>query len=93
MNKGDILIYIGKDTPEFKKGDRVIFWLYYLNPEKWPQINRDLHNQPEDRDNMLIIIKTSTNINGIVEARVKSSKDFIDIKTLRDNKIDNILNL
>ena len=85
MNKGDILIYIGKDTFELKKGDRVIFWGYYWNPEKWAE------NQPDGQDNMLIIIKDITNTTGIVEQRVKNSKDFIDIKTLRDNKIDNIL--
>jgi len=86
MNKGDILIYVGEDTPELKGGDRVIFWGYYWNPEKWAE------NQPGDQDNMLII-KHSTNITGIVEQRVKNSKDFINIKTLRDNKIDNILKI
>jgi len=79
MNKGDILIYLGENNKEYKKGNRVEFFKE-LGQVRLPH---------DDENYLLVIINSSPNwwetLLGIVK-----SKDFVDLKTFRDQRISSI---
>lgn len=78
MKEGDILIYVGEDTPDLKRGDKVIFTRATYNPNR-------LIGGPY----MVILRKVPTY--EYVQYVVKSSEDFIDVTTFRDQRINTLL--
>jgi hypothetical protein len=80
MNKGDILIYVGENNKEYKKGNKVEF-SKELGQARLPY---------DDENYLLVIIKSSPNLWKTLFGIVKS-KDFVDLKTFRNQRIDTLL--
>lgn len=78
MKEGDILIYVGEDIHDLKRGDKFIFTRATYNPN-------GLLGGPY----MVILRKIPTY--EYVQYVVKNSEDFIDIKTFRDQRINTLL--
>jgi hypothetical protein len=78
MKEGDILIYVGEDIHDLKRGDKFIFTRATYNPNR-------LLGGPY----MVILQKVPTY--EYVQYVVKNSEDFIDIKTFRDQRINKIV--
>ena len=77
MKNGDILIYVGENNKEYKKGNRVEFF------KELGQVRL-----PDDDENyLLVIINSSPNWWETLFGVVKSS-DFVELKTFRAKRIN-----
>lgn len=80
MKRGDILIYVGENSKEYKKGNKVEF-SKELGQARLPH---------DDENYLLVIIKSSPNLWKTLFGIVKS-KDFVDLKTFRNQRIDTLI--
>ena len=80
MNKGDILIYVGENSKEYKKGNKVEF-------------SKELGQArlPHDDENYLLVINKRYPNWWKTEFGIVKSKDFVNLKTLREKRIDEII--
>jgi len=78
MKEGDILIYVGEDIHDLKRGDKFIFTRATYNPNR-------LLGGP------YMVIPRKVPTYEYVQYVVKNSEDFIDIKTFRDKIINTLL--
>jgi len=78
MKEGDILIYVGEDIHDLKRGDKFIFTRATYNPNR-------LLGGP------YMVIPRKVPTYEYVQYVVKNSEDFIDIKTFRDQIINTLL--
>jgi hypothetical protein len=78
MKEGDILIYVGEDIHDLKRGDKFIFTRATYNPNR-------LLGGP------YMVIPRKVPTYEYVQYVVKNSEDFIDIKTFRDQRINTLL--
>jgi len=80
MNKGDILVYVGENNEQYKRGNKVEF-------------SRDLGQVrfPNDNENYLLVINKRYPNWWKTEFGIVKSKDFVNLKTLREKRIDEII--
>lgn len=79
MKEGDILIYVGEDTPDLKRGDRVFFKCIF-------PFSQNLSTNTYD-DTVIYTHKEK----GEVHYRVYPSSSFKLLTQIRDEKIDTLL--